>query len=61
MDTIEKQEAEIRALATQLEKIVGGVEGAVRVVRECVAEGKGGGEKEERGAAERGDVEMVDS
>lgn len=61
MDTIEKQEAEIRALVAQLEKVVGGVEGAVKVVRGCVEEGKGESEKDGRSVEERGDVEMVDA
>ncbi|KAF8422393.1 Nnf1-domain-containing protein [Tirmania nivea] len=61
MDTIEKQEAEIRTLVTQLEKAVGGVEGAVKIVRGCVEEGKGEGEKDEQSGGENRDVEMVDA
>ena len=61
IDTIERQEAEIRALVAQLEKVVGGVEGAVKVVRVCVEDGKGEGEKDGRSMEESGDVEMEDA
>ena len=45
MDTIERQEAEIKTLVGQLERVVGGMEGAIKVVRGCV---DGPGELQDR-------------
>jgi len=64
METIEKQEAEIKLLVEQLEKVVGGMEGAVKVIRVCVDEGmEVEGNEELVDAAEGGgeDLEMVDA
>lgn len=64
MDTIEKQEATIRAMVAQLEKVVGGIEGTVKVVRGCVEEGKvnagNAGDGVGSGGGGGSDVEMVD-
>lgn len=38
MDTIERQEAEIKTLVRQLEKVVSGMDGAIKVVRGCIDE-----------------------